>query len=309
MGLRAEIFPAWASRCVCIVAFDNCLINFATSYEGIRALGDGSRPYLFINWFLRPINVAEIPESLKTLAPEGLFYCPQQLILIFLNTFLNSMRKSGIWSTTITVAAVAEWMADSNVLTQHFRRIQSDHLAIAKSTGALSILAYPDTPSVKTSLIYQPHVPTANGTAGYADVRLFLERLKAVMTLLGIPVQIVFGDQQSFSRMVWLKRKEPASYKQIVPCPGDFHTAVHMLMAIHILWWNCFISNIIQETELSELSIAEDWSSVELYNRYRQFYETVIVGVLAYIVEVVPEHLLDQLDLLLEVTADVNKGY
>jgi hypothetical protein len=82
-----------------------------------------------------------------------------------------------------------------------------------------------------------------------------------------------------------------------------------MLMAIHILWWNCFISNIIQETELSELSIAEDWSSVELYNRYRQFYETVIVGVLAYIVEVVPEHLLDQLDLLLEVTADVNKGY
>ena len=74
LGLRAEIFPAWASRCVCIVAFDNCLINFATAYEGIRALGDGSRPYLFINWFLRPIHAAEIPEALKTLAPEGLFY-------------------------------------------------------------------------------------------------------------------------------------------------------------------------------------------------------------------------------------------
>ena len=58
--------------------------------------------------------------------------------------------------------------------------------------------------------------------------------------------------------MVWLKRKEPASYKQIVPCPGDFHTAVHMLMAI-ILY-----RIIIQETELSELSIDEDWSSVEL---------------------------------------------
>jgi hypothetical protein len=74
LGLRAENFPAWASRRLCIVAFDNCLINFATAYEGIRALGEGSRPYLFINWFLRPINVAEIPVALDTLAPEGLFY-------------------------------------------------------------------------------------------------------------------------------------------------------------------------------------------------------------------------------------------
>ena len=57
--------------------------------------------------------------------------------------------------------------------------------------------------------------------------------------------------------MVWLKRKEPASYKQIVPCRGDFHTAVHMLMAIHILWWNSFISNITQRTELSELSLMQ----------------------------------------------------
>jgi hypothetical protein len=199
-------------------------------------------------------------------------------------------------------------MADTIVLTRHFKRIQTDFLEIAKRTGALGILAHPGTPSVKTCLIYQPHVPTANGTAGYADVRLFLERLKGLMILLGITVQIVVGDQQSFSRMVWLKRKEPASYNQIVPCPGDFHTAVHMLMAIHILWWNCLISSIIQGSELSELSIQEDWSSVELYNRYRQFYEAVIVGVLAYVLEVVPEHLLTQLDLLLEVAADVNKG-
>jgi len=59
------------------------------------------------------------------------------------------------------------------------------------------MLACPDTPSVKTSFSFQPHVPTANGTAGYADVRLFLERLKALMTLLGITAQIVFGDQQN----------------------------------------------------------------------------------------------------------------
>ena len=33
------------------------------------------------------------------------------------------------------------------------------------------------------------------------------------------------------------------------------------------------------------LSIDEIWSSVELYSRYRRFYEAVIVGVLAYVVE------------------------
>jgi hypothetical protein len=54
--------------------------------------------------------------------------------------------------------------------------------------------------------------------------------------------------------------------------------------------------------------IDANWSSVELYNRYRQFYESDIAGVLAYVVEVVPDHLLAQLDLLLEVAADVNKG-
>jgi len=46
------------------------------------------------------------------------------------------MANSDIWSTTITVAAVAEWMADSIFLTKHFRQIQSDYFASAKSSGA-----------------------------------------------------------------------------------------------------------------------------------------------------------------------------
>jgi hypothetical protein len=129
-----------------------------------------------------------------------------------------------------------------------------------------------------------------------------------LMMLLGVTVQIVVVGQKSFSRMVWLKRKEPASFKQIVPCPGDFHTAVHLLMAMHILWWKPLISCLIQHTGFSELSIDGEWSSVELYNRYRQFYEAIIVGVLAYIVEVVPDNLLAQLDLFVEVALDKNQG-
>lgn len=71
LGRRAEIFPAWASRAICIAVFDNCLIKFNTSYEGIRSLGDGSRPYLFINWFIIPIKAEEVPISLQTLSSEG----------------------------------------------------------------------------------------------------------------------------------------------------------------------------------------------------------------------------------------------
>ena len=49
----------------------------------VRVLGDGSRPYLFINWFLRPISVAEIPEALVTLTQEGLFHNPAYLFYLF----------------------------------------------------------------------------------------------------------------------------------------------------------------------------------------------------------------------------------
>ena len=39
-------FPEWASRRIAIAVFDNCLVKFDTSYEGVRADGDGSRQYL-----------------------------------------------------------------------------------------------------------------------------------------------------------------------------------------------------------------------------------------------------------------------
>jgi hypothetical protein len=65
------MFPAWASRALCIAVFDNCLIKFGTSYEGIRSTGDGSRACLFINWFIMPVKAEDVPTSWQTLAPEG----------------------------------------------------------------------------------------------------------------------------------------------------------------------------------------------------------------------------------------------
>ena len=52
----------------------------------------------------------------------------------------------------------------------------------------------------------------------------------------GIQVFLLGGDQQTFSRIVHLLRfYHDGKYNMIVPFVGDFHAAVHMLMAIHIL--------------------------------------------------------------------------
>lgn len=103
---------------------------------------------------------------------------------------------------------------------------------------ALRILAHPlYQPPNPSHLIYQPHVPTNTGTASYNDVILLLDRVLKYMQLLQICVFLLGGDQQTFSRILWLRRfDQTGKYGQIVPFVGDFHAAVHMLMAIHILW-------------------------------------------------------------------------
>ena len=58
-----------------------------------------------------------------------------------------------------------------------------------------------------------------------------------------IQVLLLGGDQQTLSRVLWLRRKnQDGKYNQIVPFVGDFHSAVHMLMAVHILWYVVIVS-------------------------------------------------------------------
>jgi hypothetical protein len=64
LGLRLQRprnYSKSASPKVSLAVFDNCLCKFPTSYEGIREDGDGSTSYLFINWFLAPIDSADVP--------------------------------------------------------------------------------------------------------------------------------------------------------------------------------------------------------------------------------------------------------
>jgi len=40
--------------------------------------------------------------------------------------------------------------------------------------------------------------------------------------MLNLDFAFVVGDQQSYSRMPWLKRRENEDFKKIIPLPGEF---------------------------------------------------------------------------------------
>jgi len=81
-----------------------------------------------------------------------------------------------------------------------------------------------------------------------------------------------------------------------------------MLMAMHILWWGPLVSWHVENTGFFEESIHESWSSVELYNRYRFLYEAIIVGVVAYVLEITLVHQLQNPEVLLEYAKNNNKS-
>ena len=141
------------------------------------------------------------------------------------------------------------------------------------------------------------------------DVRKFLERQKQLVTVgLGIPVSFVVENQQSFSRMVWLKRMESGSHDSIIPLPGDFHAAVHMLMALHILlWalWNAGWSRAQAFARQQLLSLGVAWS---FFNVTVFLNETIIVDILAYILEAAPHNFIEQPSILLQFAKGNNKG-
>ena len=75
-------------------------------------------------------------------------------------------------------------------------------------------------------------------------------------------------------------------------------------MAIHILWYTSLVAWILQNTGLCERSIKEEWTSVELYNRHEFFYETLIVGIMSYLVAVIPRAILLDRAMLFDLAKD-----
>jgi hypothetical protein len=71
VGHRALRNPEWASRKLSFSVMDNCLVNFKTSFEGIREQGDGLRSYLMVNWLTSPVSASDT-ESPNFMSPSGI---------------------------------------------------------------------------------------------------------------------------------------------------------------------------------------------------------------------------------------------
>lgn len=89
LGHRALRNPEWASKKLSFSVMDNCLVNFKTSFEGIREQGDGLRSYLMVNWLTSPVSASDT-ESPNFMSPSGII---TKLLSLSLSLSLYAILK------------------------------------------------------------------------------------------------------------------------------------------------------------------------------------------------------------------------
>ena len=94
------------------------------------------------------------------------------VIVIALCNFKTFRSPSDIWLKTGNSLTIAEWLTDKGSISMHAESDRHFFWFTAALGSALDILNHPtdiDKPQ-KSIILYQNHVPTSNGTAGYADI-------------------------------------------------------------------------------------------------------------------------------------------
>ena len=113
--------------------------------------------------------------------------------------------------------------------------------------GGDSILARPNFQHPgRTSIVYHEPVFDASTASSQYDMSLSLQRIKQKQVVeKRLTFVMVVGDQQTYKRMVDLKREQPSEYHWLVPMPGEFHFRVHTDFAITDLLWASLLSNLV----------------------------------------------------------------
>ena len=126
----------------------------------------------------------------------------------------------------LTIAELTDFEAQE----KHKHDMWVYFFAIAlQDSVATDIIQHPEyEPGERTVMIFQDHVPDV-GTGAYEDVAKFMAIVKATLiTTMCFTLVFLFGDQQTFSRMVWRKRKHPVGNEWVIPAPGGTDVAVCM---------------------------------------------------------------------------------
>ena len=98
---------------LCIAVFDNRLIKFGTSYEGIRSLGTGVEHVYLLIGSLCLSKLKMYRHHGKPLLLKVFF-----LFLFILKSAFKHFALPDIWCTTTSVVAVAEFMADEMMVSE-----------------------------------------------------------------------------------------------------------------------------------------------------------------------------------------------
>ena len=89
--------------------------------------------------------------------------------------------------------------------------------------------------------------------------------------------------------------------------PGEWHFMVHLLLAFHILYWQCMLAHIVVALGW-EKTVKGKWS-VEKFEHHERFHELLIVCLVQYMIEVVPiQYLYEPRDLLQSVEGNVTSS-
>jgi len=126
------------------------------------------------------------------------------------------------------------------------------------------------------------------GTESYQDNQEVLEVIdeRCLIDKNNQDAIIVVGDQQTFDRMMHLKRMKPVDYKHIVPFNGEMHFCAHMAHAIWRLNYNKFLMWLVATLKFDK-TCKDDWS-VKTWSYYDDFLFIITAGLLQYLTEVVP---------------------
>ena len=89
----------------------------------------------------------------------------------------------------------------------------------------------------------------------------------------------VAGDEQTYDRMIKLKSDDLNGYKWLIPLPGDFHVAGHILMGIYRLYWTSVLSFFL--TPLQRDKVTKDFL-MSKFNRHEEYFLHVVLGVMKW---------------------------
>ena len=150
-------------------------------------------------------------------------------------------------------------------------------------------------------LVWEPEVYT--GTESYADNRDVLDTIerRVEAELPRALCTIIVGDQQTFDRMMKLKRSQYEDYKHVIPFNGEMHMCAHFCHAGWRLWWPSMLEPFLELYNPNQKVLKEDWT-VKHWSHYDDFMFYFTTGSLRWLSHHVLHNLLD-VDSLLEYTS------